>query len=131
MITLNIEGADLELEIALTEDQRSRGLSKRTSLDQNQGMVFATPNLIPSNDCFWMQDTWIPLDAVFVDAIGRIIHIAQMEPESTDTHCPPKAATWVIETNQNWFADQGLDVGYVLSDENLVILRSITNKHKE
>ena len=64
----------LTLEVATTAETRSTGLMKRKTLAPFDGMLFAWPR--PQEASFWMKDTMIPLDILFVDANGVIRHVA-------------------------------------------------------
>ncbi|WP_425532100.1 DUF192 domain-containing protein [Ancylobacter crimeensis] len=71
------------VEIAVTPQERERGLMYRTELASNAGMLFdfRTPQPV----YMWMKNTYIPLDMVFIRADGRIGHIAEnTTPLSTD-----------------------------------------------
>jgi uncharacterized membrane protein (UPF0127 family) len=71
--TIKINQEDFTVEIATTPSQLSRGLSNRKELCQNCGMlfVFPTPQILQ----FWMKDTLIPLDMIFIDKDKKIINI--------------------------------------------------------
>jgi len=66
--------ARFHVEIADDEAERSRGLMGRESLAPDAGMLFLYPT--PRVVAFWMHDTPLPLDMVFIDAEGRIARIA-------------------------------------------------------
>jgi hypothetical protein len=63
------------VEIADTASEREHGLMGRTDLAISAGMLFEFPE--SAVVAFWMKDTPIPLDMLFVDQDGRIVHIAQ------------------------------------------------------
>lgn len=79
-VTLNLPNATLLLEVADTEAKQERGLMYRTTLAPHTGMIF----ILPHDDvvAFWMKNTLIPLDMVFVGADGSIRLIAQNVPAS-------------------------------------------------
>lgn len=84
----------LTVELAVTTDQQMTGLMNRTSLDDDKGMLFVFDTV--ENRSFWMKDTLIPLDIIFVDEKGAIISIHEnAQPEdltSIPSGAPTKAA---------------------------------------
>ena len=64
-----------DIELATTPDQRERGLMYRKSLGANAGMLFMYPDEEPV--AFWMKNTLIPLDMLFIKADGQIVHVAR------------------------------------------------------
>lgn len=75
-------------EVADTPDKRALGLMHRTFLAPDQGMLFQFPEL--GYWTFWMKNTKIPLDILWLDHLGTIIHIESNVPicTRTDDHCP-------------------------------------------
>jgi uncharacterized membrane protein (UPF0127 family) len=71
------------VELATTEAEREKGLMFRKELPEGQGMLF---DFHREQDVgFWMQNTYIPLDMIFIKADGRILRIAEnAKPMSTD-----------------------------------------------
>jgi uncharacterized membrane protein (UPF0127 family) len=63
------------VEVAATPDQQERGLMFRRTLDPDHGMLF--PYNPPQEVAFWMKNTWIPLDIVFIRPDGTIARITQ------------------------------------------------------
>ena len=70
--TVCLRGRCLKVELATTEKQRSRGLMDRTFLPETRGMLF----VVPGDDfwSFWMKNTLIPLDIIWMDRDHKIIH---------------------------------------------------------
>jgi hypothetical protein len=62
------------VEVAATEDEQARGLMYRTSLPDHGGMIF--PMVPPRFASFWMKNTYIPLDLIFIRPNGTIERIA-------------------------------------------------------
>ena len=63
------------VEVAQTPEQQAQGLMFRQSLAANQGMIF--PRNPPGDASFWMKNTLIPLDLVFIRPDGSIARIAE------------------------------------------------------
>lgn len=83
-------------ELADTPQMRARGLMFRTELGDDEAMIF--PFDTPGPRSFWMKNTPIPLDIVFIGADKRIINIArQTEPYSLASHRSEGAAIAVLE----------------------------------
>jgi uncharacterized membrane protein (UPF0127 family) len=66
------------VEIAATPDQQERGLMFRRSLAGDRGMIF--PYEPPQEVAFWMQNTLIPLDIIYIRADGTIARITNAKP---------------------------------------------------
>ncbi len=63
------------VEMALTPEEQSRGLMFRRELPEKQGMLFDFKREQPTS--FWMKNTYVPLDMIFIRADGRILNIAE------------------------------------------------------
>jgi uncharacterized membrane protein (UPF0127 family) len=77
----------VKVEVADTEPQRQRGLMFRTSLAENEGMIFVFD--VPGDHPFWMQNCLIALDMLWLDARGRVLSIAASVPPCRFSACPP------------------------------------------
>jgi uncharacterized protein len=84
------------VELAVTEEQRSRGLMFRRSLPEGQGMLFKfEPDQVIT---MWMHNTYIPLDMIFIRSDGRILRIAEnTKPESDNIISSGAPARGVLE----------------------------------
>ena len=94
---------EIQVEIADNSFKRTLGLMFRSSLGENEGMLFIFPD--EKQRAFWMLNTKIPLDAIFFDSNGKIVEIIQMEP-CVGLSCPSypskKAAKYVLEVNEGF-----------------------------
>ncbi len=81
----------------------------RDKLAQNSGMIFVYPRAETS--AMWMKNTRIALSVAFIDANGRILNIAEMEPFSEQAHASSGAAAYALEMNRNWFSKRGIKAG--------------------
>jgi uncharacterized membrane protein (UPF0127 family) len=88
--------SEISTEIALTPAEQELGLMFRTSMGENDGMLFIYPK--PQTIQMWMHNTYVPLDMVFVRADGSVAHIeANAEPLSDRVISSDGAASAVLE----------------------------------
>lgn len=100
----------LRVEVVDTLEKQERGLMFRQSMPENEGMLFVYKE--PQEMSFWMRNTFIPLDIVFVGADGIILNIHQARPLDESVLYPSAgSAKYVIETNQGWFSRHGIRPG--------------------
>ena len=108
-VTLQAGMYQIDTQLAQTPDQRSVGLMWRREMPLHEGMLFVFEQ--PATQCFWMMNTLIPLTAAFVTDDGTILNLADMQPQTTQSHCSDKPVRFVLEMNQGWFAKRGLKPG--------------------
>ncbi|MDD4887631.1 MAG: DUF192 domain-containing protein [Thiomonas sp.] len=108
-VELKVGGHTLSAEVASTAEQQQTGLMNRSSLPPNHGMVFVFAQTQPV--CMWMKNTRIPLSVAFIGADGRIVNIADMQPETEDVHCAQQDVRYALETPLHWFAQHGVKAG--------------------
>ena len=99
----------IDAQVALTPEQRQIGLMFRAEMPQHEGMIFVFEQ--PTQQCFWMKNTILPLTAAFVADDGTIVNLADMKPQTTDAHCSDKPVRYVLEMNKGWFAKKGIKAG--------------------
>jgi uncharacterized membrane protein (UPF0127 family) len=99
----------IQAEIAATPESRTIGLMNRKSLAPNHGMLFVFEQA--NVQCFWMRNTLIPLSIAYLDADGTIVNIADMTPQSDQSHCSTKPVRFALEMDQGWFAARGMSPG--------------------
>lgn len=105
----------IDAQVALTPEQRATGLMFRREMPQHEGMLFVFEQ--PAGQCFWMKNTLMPLTAAFVSDDGTIVNLADMKPQTTDSHCSAKPVRYVLEMNQGWFAKRAIKAGTRLSGQ--------------
>lgn len=105
----------LDVQLAKTPEQRQIGLMWRKEMPQHEGMLFVFEQA--AMQCFWMRNTLIPLSAAFIADDGTIVNIADMKPQSDDSHCSEKPVRFVLEMNVGWFAKRQLKAGYKLGGQ--------------
>jgi len=103
----------IDAQVAQTPEQRQIGLMMRQDMPQHEGMIFVFEQA--SEQCFWMKNTLLPLTAAFVADDGTIVNMADMKPQTTDSHCSAKPVRYVLEMNKGWFAKKGIKPGSRLS----------------
>lgn len=108
-IPLAVNGHALTVEVAVTDETRSRGLMHRRILPENRGMLFVFREI--GNHAMWMMNTYVPLSVAFLDERGTIINIEDMKPHSRDTHAAARPAKYALEANRGWFAKRGIKAG--------------------
>lgn len=86
------------VEVARTEEEKIKGLQEKESLGENEGMLFIYDE--PQELAFWMKDTAIPLDIVFIDEDGEVISVQQGQPYD-ETLLEEDGVMYVLEVNQN------------------------------
>ena len=101
----------LQVEIAETPEERSRGLSGRETIPDGTGMIFINPSQATG---FWMKDTPMPLDLVFVGEDGRIRDILPGEPFSTAGISPGEPVRFVLELKRGSATAAGIGKGDIL-----------------
>lgn len=77
---------DVVVEIADTPAERAKGLMFRESLAPGHGMLFVYEE--PQPVAFWMKNTLIPLDIIFIDAAGRVAHVHEGAVPRDETPIP-------------------------------------------
>ena len=111
-ITLSAGMHNIRAELAISPEQRQKGLMYRRDLASHQGMLFVFDE--PQPQCFWMRNTPTPLTIAFVADDGHIVNLADMKPFDDASHCSTQPVRYVLEMNQGWFAKRGIKAGFKL-----------------
>lgn len=102
----------IQAQVAQTPEQRATGLMFRQEMPVNEGMLFVFEQA--AVQCFWMKNTLLPLTAAFVADDGTVVNLADMKPQSLDSHCSERPVRYVLEMHQGWFAKRGIQAGFKL-----------------
>lgn len=103
----------IDAQVAQTPEQHQTGLMFRREMPQHEGMLFVFEQA--TQQCFWMKNTLLPLTAAFVADDGTIVNLADMQPQTADSHCSVKPVRFVLEMNLGWFSKKNIKAGYRLS----------------
>ena len=102
----------IEAELAYTDETRSRGLMFRESLPSDSGMLFIFPFV--DQHGFWMKNTLIPLDIIWINERKEIVYITTAEPCKADpcnSYVPMQKSKYVLELNGGFAKKHNLKVG--------------------
>ena len=102
------------VEIARTEEEKMKGLQGKTSLASDEGMLFIYEE--PDTVAFWMKDTDIPLDIVFIDEDEEVISVKQGIPND-ETLLEENDVMYVLEVNQNSGIQPGDELDEIDDDD--------------
>ena len=108
-VKLQVGMHQIDAQVASNAEQRQTGLMFRKNMPQHEGMIFVFEQ--PTQQCFWMKNTLLPLSAAFIADDGTIINIEDMKPQTLDAHCSAKPVRYVLEMNKGWFAKKGIKAG--------------------
>jgi uncharacterized membrane protein (UPF0127 family) len=103
------------VELAVTDRERSHGLMGRSSLGSKDGMAFLF--FQPTRQGFWMKNTLIPLSVAFFDDKGRILKILDMKPCAAapcPIYRPGVTYDGALEVNRGALQSNGVDVGDII-----------------
>jgi uncharacterized protein len=101
---------DFTIELALTPAQQAQGLMFRREMAPDAGMLFVFPD--SREQTFWMKNTYLPLDMIFIKPDGTILSIAERAVPLTETPVPSHGnARAVLEVNGGTAARLGIKPG--------------------
>ena len=121
---VEVQGKRFYVEIADDDRSRTRGLMFRDELADNRGMLFIFRQEAPRS--FWMRNTRIPLDIIYLDRDFRVVSITHNARPCRTRRCPSYPsegpAMYVLEVNAGQAEALGLEKGDVLTVGNLELL---------
>jgi uncharacterized membrane protein (UPF0127 family) len=108
----------VEVEVAADAPSRQRGLMWRRALGPGTGMLFIFPE--PAVQSFWMRNTLIPLDMLFIDDAPKVVGIIRhAEPHTLSPRTVGLPSRYVLEVPAGWTEQQGIAVGARVQLEGL------------
>lgn len=107
------------VEVARTDPQRALGLMNRPSLPDDAGMLFVFGDT--DEHTFWMKNTLIPLDMIFIGEDGRVVGVVERaEPLTTSPRTVGKPSRYVLEVNGGWSAKRKVRPGDLVRFEGVL-----------
>ncbi|WP_224245998.1 DUF192 domain-containing protein [Hyalangium gracile] len=114
----------VEVEVAATPEARSRGLMWRTELAAGKGMLFLFPEEVVQS--FWMRNTLIPLDMLFIDTRKKVVGIVERaEPRTLKARSVGVPSQFVLEVPGGWCQSVGITKGSTVEFEGVSSIRII------
>ncbi|MEK6869135.1 MAG: DUF192 domain-containing protein [Nanoarchaeota archaeon] len=107
-----VEKIKIKAEVADTQEKMEKGLMFRKHLGENKGMFFAFEQ--EGTYAFWMKNTLMPLDIIFISQDFKIVEISHAEPcteEPCKSYQTTKYAKYILEVNGNFTTKNGIEVG--------------------
>lgn len=100
----------VRVEIARTPAETARGLMFRRHLEADAGMLFIFPR--PQHLTFWMRNTYIPLDMIFITSERRVLGVVEnATPLTDDPREVPGESQYVVEVNAGFAREHGIGPG--------------------
>ncbi len=111
-VVFDTDGAETRVRVEVADEphELSMGLMFRRELAPDAGMIFIFPD--EREHSFWMKNTYIPLDMVFIDASRRVVGVvANTAPMTTDGRSVGKPSLYVVEVAAGYAKDHGIVAG--------------------
>ncbi len=101
--------AVVEVELARTREEQARGLMFRERIGRDEGMLFVFPE--EGEHAFWMKNTLIPLDMIFIDGLGTVSGVVPRAEPRTETPRSGGRCRYVLEVAGGWADEHGVKAG--------------------
>ncbi len=111
-VSMRIGSMQFSLEVADTFPSRERGLMQRDSMPEDHGMIFVFDG--EEDRAFWMKNTRIPLDIIYVAKNGAVVSTKSMRPYDLSNVPSDGPAKYAIELNAGMAAKAGIKPGQIL-----------------
>lgn len=100
-VNVTVNGVELVADVAATNDQRSKGLSVKDTLNEDEAMLFVFST--EREHSFWMKNMKFPIDIIWLDGDKEVVHVEHsLEPCVPDSPCqtykPNDDSLYVLET---------------------------------
>lgn len=117
-IDIVIGTTTVSVELAVSDDEKTKGLGGRTSLDDNKGMLFVFDE--PSYPAMWMKDMIFPIDIAWIDSDFKIVDIQKNVSPNTypQSFQPQSPSKYVIELPAGFFDTHNISIGSTLTLAN-------------
>jgi len=111
---VTVGGVNLITSLSTTPDAQSKGLAIRDSLNENEGMLFIFET--PQKYSFWMKDMKFPIDIIWINQDGKIVHIEKNLPPCVfllpcPSYAPKDDSLYVLEVVSNFTNKFNINVG--------------------
>jgi len=118
---VRINSIDIPVEVANNDASRQKGLSSRTSLDAQSGMLFIFDK--PEIPTFWMPNMNFPIDIIWIND-NKVIDISpnvsnNFDPKNPRLYSPSQPAKYVLETNAGFSEKENIKIGDPMSLINI------------
>jgi uncharacterized membrane protein (UPF0127 family) len=116
-----VNGFKLTADLAITDDEKTKGLAIKDNLKENESMLFVSEE--PSRQSFWMKDMKFPIDIIWLDSNGTVVHIEHnLQPcvsilntgssiLNCPTYTPDKDSLYVLETIAGFSQKHDVKIG--------------------
>jgi len=116
-----VNGFELTADIAITDDEKTKGLAIKDNLKENESMLFVYEQ--PTRLGFWMKDMKFPIDIIWLDSNGTVVHIEHnLQPcvsilntgssiLNCPTYTPDKDSLYVLETIAGFSQKHDVKIG--------------------
>jgi len=111
ILTTRAGDQHVKVEVARSDPEREHGLMYRQKLEPGRGMIFLFEH--PQHLTFWMKNTYIPLDMIFIGADKRVVYVEEnAEPLTTQARGPAdEDSQFVLEVPGGWARAHGVERG--------------------
>jgi len=114
-VKVSIGSVSVDAEVASTPEQWKTGLMYRETLAEGHGMLFVFPD--SQIRSFWMKNTLVPLDIIFIGADKKVVSISQAGPCTSllcENYVSERPAMYVLEVSRGFAEQYGISRGDII-----------------